>query len=100
MECTVCRPSDIQYRCVYCRMYNGEILTTVGTSCYWLAKPMYPWNPLFSCGHLLYRVGKTELCKALAAYMFDTEEAMVSTVCLWQGTQVITLNALDYLVQS
>lgn len=25
----------------------------------------------------LDRVGKTELCKALAAYMFDTEEAMV-----------------------
>lgn len=25
-----------------------------------------------------HRVGKTELCKALAAYMFDTEEALVS----------------------
>lgn len=24
------------------------------------------------------RVGKTELCKALAAYMFDTEDALVS----------------------
>lgn len=26
------------------------------------------------------RVGKTELCKALAAYMFDTEDAMVSAI--------------------
>lgn len=25
----------------------------------------------------LCRVGKTELCKALAAYMFDTEDALV-----------------------
>ena len=34
---------------------------------------------------MLRRVGKTELCKALASYMFDTEEALVRTRCLRRG---------------
>lgn len=42
-----------------------------------------PFQPDRDFGRMLRRVGKTELCKALASYMFDTEEALVRTRC-WQ----------------
>lgn len=36
-------------------------------------------------------VGKTELCKALANFMFDSDEAMVRTICpsLWRNTRCL-----------
>lgn len=37
--------------------------------------------------NVLCRVGKTELCKALAAYLFDTEDALVGA-CLFFAREI------------